>query len=63
VEAGDPLAHVGNAGGTSEPHLHFGYLKKPDVHGRADMFPIEFTNLKDGSKKVDGTVSTGDYTS
>ncbi len=63
VEAGDPLAHVGNAGGTSEPHLHFGYLKKPDAHGRADMFPVEFTNLLDGKKKVDGTPSNQEFTS
>jgi len=63
VAAGEELAHVGNAGGTSEPHLHFGYLKKPEVHGRADMFPVEFTNLKDGKHKVDGAPSTAEFTS
>jgi murein DD-endopeptidase MepM/ murein hydrolase activator NlpD len=26
VKAGQVLAHLGNAGSSSEPHLHFGYL-------------------------------------
>ena len=64
VTAGEKLAHVGNAGATSEPHLHFGYLKKPDVHGRADMFPVKFTGLKDAANhEVNGAPSTAEFTS
>jgi hypothetical protein len=44
VKAGDTLAHVGNAGQSSEPHLHFTYYRI-DETGRLRALPVAPTGL------------------
>jgi hypothetical protein len=46
VKAGDVLGRVGNAGHSSEPHLHFGYLEL-DRSGRVRAVPVHVRGLKD----------------
>jgi Peptidase family M23 len=48
ISAGTQVGEVGNAGGSSEPHLHFGHIK---VHatGRGVNAPTAFSNLKTSS--------------
>lgn len=64
VEAGDELGRVGNSGGSSEPHLHFGYIVERNT-GRATMHPIQFSNLltEDSSAAVTGHPGNGIYNS
>jgi hypothetical protein len=45
VAAGDPLAAVGNAGFSSEPHLHFACFRV-DETGRPRALPMRFTGLQ-----------------
>jgi len=45
VKTGDLLGYVGNSGGSSEPHLHFGYTKMTPT-GRANLYPMQFSNLR-----------------
>jgi len=61
VRAGDELGQVGNAGGSSEPHLHLGVIRM-DATGRGTMVPMAFKNLKDGSDQtVTDVPGTGEY--
>lgn len=59
VKAGDVVGRVGNAGSSSEPHLHFGYLGL-DRTGRFRNVPVRIEGLKtvDG-KPADGGVPRG----
>jgi hypothetical protein len=59
VKAGDVLGRVGNAGSSSEPHLHFDYLGL-DRTGRFRSIPVRVEGLKtvDG-KPADGGVPKG----
>jgi hypothetical protein len=59
VKAGDVLARVGNAGASSEPHLHFGYIVV-DRTGRFRNIPVRVEGLKavDG-RPADGGVPKG----
>jgi murein DD-endopeptidase MepM/ murein hydrolase activator NlpD len=59
VKAGDVLGRVGNAGFSSEPHLHVGYLTI-DRTGRFRNIPMRIEGLKtaDG-KTADGGVPKG----
>jgi hypothetical protein len=45
VAVGAALGRVGNSGGSSEPHLHFGYVTM-DHTGRGIITPVAFANLK-----------------
>lgn len=59
VKAGDVLGRVGNAGASSEPHLHFDYMGY-DRTGRLRNIPVRVEGLKtpDG-KPADGGVPKG----
>jgi|WetSurMetagenome_2_1015567.scaffolds.fasta_scaffold1385636_1 murein DD-endopeptidase MepM/ murein hydrolase activator NlpD len=66
VNTGDLIAKLGNSGGTgsSEPHLHIGYLKLRDT-GHRTLYPMQFQNLKTNvsKKQVTGLPGSGFYTS
>jgi hypothetical protein len=63
VFPGTPLAAVGNAGGTSEPHLHLEYRTDNDATGRSNHLPMQFNNLfvKSGGAAVVGVPATAVY--
>ncbi|HEX9990668.1 MAG TPA: M23 family metallopeptidase [Chloroflexia bacterium] len=44
ITAGTLIGRVGNAGGSSEPHLHFD-MRSRDAAGRGRAWPMMFTNL------------------
>jgi hypothetical protein len=54
VKAGDILAHVGNAGFSSEPHLHFAYIRA-DSTGRMSPVPVRI----EGLRHLDGRPAVG----
>ncbi len=60
VKAGDVLARVGNAGFSSEPHLHFGYMNL-DQTGRFRNIPMRIKGLKsaDGRPADEGVPKGG----
>ena len=53
---------TGNAGNSSEPHLHFD-LWGIDANGLPRPWPMRFRNLrpKEGKKPLAGTPTTGEY--
>jgi murein DD-endopeptidase MepM/ murein hydrolase activator NlpD len=61
VVAGQQLGEIGNAGGSSEPHLHFAYTAL-DATGRGTVMPIVIKGLKtkDGTS-VTAVPGNGQY--
>jgi hypothetical protein len=45
VQTGQHIANVGNAGGSSEPHLHLGTGRR-DPTGNGTPIPLRFRDLK-----------------
>jgi len=45
IAAGTQVGQTGNSGGSSEPHLHFGYVTL-HATGRGVISPVAFSNLK-----------------
>ncbi|MFL5386839.1 MAG: M23 family metallopeptidase [Longimicrobiaceae bacterium] len=61
VSAGQQIGQVGNAGGSSEPHLHFA-VSKEDPTGRYGNAPTAISGLKTkADKKVTGVPGSGQY--
>jgi hypothetical protein len=61
VSAGQQLGEVGNAGGSSEPHLHFG-ISQVDPTGRGTVVPPVFSDLKTKANvKVTAVPAGGEY--
>jgi hypothetical protein len=62
VKAGQVLAHLGNAGSSSEPHLHFGYLIFDQKVGYYKNVPVRIMSLKsEDGRLVDGIMKDGFY--
>jgi hypothetical protein len=63
VLPGTQIASVGNAGNTSEPHLHLEFRTDNDVVGRSNHLPMQFSNLfvAQGGAAVVGVPATGIY--
>jgi hypothetical protein len=51
VQAGDLIGKVGNAGDSSEPHLHVG-ISRRDAEGFLRSLPMSFNKIKDGAGNV-----------
>jgi hypothetical protein len=62
VAAGDHIARVGNAGGSSEPHLHIGAIRL-DQTGNGTTIPLAYSGLVQDDTKVTVVPGTGQYTS
>lgn len=45
VKKGDMLGLLGNAGGSSEPHVHVQALDDPDGDGDGETVPLNFSNI------------------
>ena len=61
VTAGEQIGEIGNAGGSSEPHLHFGYTTT-DPTGRGSITPTIFTDLKTkANAAVTAVPASGQY--
>lgn len=61
IEAGEQLGEVGNSGGSSEPHLHLGYVVV-DPTGRGILRPMQFHGLRTtDDKAVTGVPATEAY--
>ena len=62
VSAGDVIGFVGNAGNSSEPHLHID-LWGIAANGLPRPWPMRFRNLRppDGKEPMVGTPTTGEY--
>jgi len=58
VNAGDVIGHLGNSGGSSEPHLHFGYLRM-DQTGRTNTIPMKFADLWSADVPIPVLVAPG----
>ncbi len=62
VKAGQVLARLGNAGSSSEPHLHFGYLAFDNRLGYYKNVPVRIKGLKsEDGKPVEGIIKDGIY--
>jgi Peptidase family M23/Bacterial tandem repeat domain 1 len=62
VKAGQILAQVGNSGGSSNPHLHIGYVAL-DATGRGALMPMQFEGLRTTTgTAVTGVPASGVYT-
>lgn len=61
VAAGVQIGEIGNAGGSSEPHLHFGYTTV-DPTGHGTITPAIFSGLKTkANAAVTAVPATGQY--
>jgi murein DD-endopeptidase MepM/ murein hydrolase activator NlpD len=61
VAAGAQIGEIGNAGGSSEPHLHFAYTTV-DPTGRGTITPAIFSGLKSKANvAVTAVPATGQY--
>jgi murein DD-endopeptidase MepM/ murein hydrolase activator NlpD len=64
VSAGQALGKIGNAGGSSEPHLHIG-LVEYDATGNGTLVPVAYSGLRQGDKQLPDDIvpATAQYTS
>ena len=61
VSVGQQIAEIGNAGGSSEPHVHFAYTV-PNSVGRGSVVPTIFTDLKTKTNQaVTAVPASGQY--
>ena len=61
VQAGDLIGRCGNAGGTSEPHLHVG-ISRRDSEGFLRSLPMTLSKIKNGSgQAVSGVPADNDF--
>ena len=63
IAAGRDIGQTGNSGNSSEPHLHFGYIRLHET-GRGVIAPVAFSNMKAISGSVVNCVpGSGQYKS
>ena len=61
MQAGDLIGRCGNAGGTSEPHLHVG-ISRRDSEGFLRSLPMTLSKIKNGSgQAVSGVPADNDF--
>ncbi len=61
MSVGQQIAEIGNAGGSSEPHVHFAYTV-PNSVGRGSVVPTIFTDLKTKTNQaVTAVPASGQY--